>query len=298
MAICCLVVDGFREMTELFQTPSDVVMKKLERVQCTVRAFRHVVVAFSGGVDSTVMASIAQEVLGCERVLAVTADSPSLAREDLLEAQRLARMLNLTHMTVATREVEDPVYQANTPQRCFVCKGELFAVLQDIATARGIPVIVYGAIGDDRGEDRPGQRAASLYQVRAPLQEAGFAKQEVRDVARHRGLANWNRPQNACLASRVPHGLPVTEHKLLQIESAERFLRQQGFRQVRVRHLGLRARIEVGSDETHRLDDEVMRRAVVRALTGIGFAGVEVDPRGYAAGGADRPAVAEPRILC
>ncbi len=225
-----------------------------------------------------------------DKVLAITADSPSLAREDLEATRLLALELNVEHWIVPTREVEDPAYRANNPDRCYCCKRELFDELAVVAHEQNIPVVLYGAIGDDQRAERPGQQAAAEHGVRAPLQEVGLAKWEVRDLARHLGLSNWDRPQNACLASRIPHGQEVTEEKLKHIEAAEAVLRAQGFQQVRVRHLGSRARIEVEAEAVHRFNDPCLQDVVNRALQAIGFESVSIDPVGYRPGGANQTA--------
>ncbi len=261
--------------------------RKREAVERALQAFGRVIVAFSGGVDSTVLAKLARGTLGKANVLAVTADSASLAREDLAQAKRLAQELDLEHVVIATREVERPAYRANSEARCFVCKQELFEELEDLAVSRHIPVVLYGAIGDDRIEERPGQRAALQYGVRAPLQDAGLEKWEVRELARSLGLSNWDRPQNSCLSSRIPHGQAVTEEKLRQIEGAEAVLRSAGFRQVRVRHLGRRARIEVAPSDMGRFEDAGFRREIAAKLLALGFDVVSVDRAGYRSGGAD-----------
>ena len=246
-----------------------------------------VVVAFSGGVDSTLLAALASDVLGKMNVLAVTADSPSMARADLEEARRLAAQLDFPHLVVTTGEVTNAAYRANTDTRCYFCKHELFDTLEALAAARQIHTVLYGAIGGDQLSERPGQRAAAEYRVQAPLQEAGIEKWEVRALAKSLGLPNWNRPQNACLSSRIPHGTEVTEQRLRQVEDAEGLVRAQGFRQVRVRHLGTRARIEVGVDELPKLEDGGLRRQIATALQGCGFSLVEFDARGYRSTGAD-----------
>ena len=261
--------------------------EKRKRVEAILDGFGRVIVAFSGGVDSTLLAKLARDVLGKGNALAVTADSPSLSREDLEEARRLATSLDLEHLIITTNEVENPLYQANTTARCYVCKQELFEELEELARARQILVVLYGAIGDDQLSERPGQRAAAERGVRAPLQEAHLAKWEVRELARTLGLPNWDRPQNACLSSRIPHGQDVTDEKLNQREATESFLRARGFRQVRVRHLGTHARIEVGSDEVTRFQDPSLCDAVGQRFETLGFETIGIDPAGYHPGGAN-----------
>ena len=272
---------------------SENLCAKLEEVKRQIAECNRVVVAFSGGVDSTLVAKLARDVLGRRNALAVTADSPSLAREDLEEARRLAAGLDLEHLVIATHEVADARYRANTESRCYFCKQELFEELERLAETRGMPAVLYGAIADDRLAERPGQRAALAFGVRAPLQDAGLAKWEVRLLAKALGLPNWDRPQNACLSSRIPHGLAVTEEKLRQVEQAESFLRAQGFGQVRVRHFDTHARIDVGADETHRFHDAALCLAVARHFEGLGFETVGVNRRGYRPGGADQTATDE-----
>ena len=189
---------------------------------------------------------------------------------------------------MTTDEVSDATYRANTEARCYVCKQTLFTELEILAKDRGIPAILYGAIGDDDPSERPGQRAAADRGVRAPLQEAGLEKWEVREAARLNRLPNWNRPQNACLSSRIPHGIEVTADKLGQIERAESFLYSQGFRQVRVRHLGEQARIEVEPEAVLRFNDTLLRQQTERELQKLGFLSVTIDPAGYHPGGVDK----------
>ncbi len=272
---------------------TDSLRAKQQAVERQMAGCSRVLVAFSGGVDSTLLAVLAQRALGNDQVLAVTADSPSLARADLAAATHTAAQLGLHHLVIQTHEVERPAYQANTPMRCYLCKHELFIELEQLACQRQIPVILYGAIADDQPVERPGQQAAADHGVRAPLQEAGFTKQEIRQLARSLGLPNWDRPQNACLSSRLPHGQPVTREQLARIEQAEAAVRAHGFRQVRVRARGHTASIEVGRDQLEQLTDPAAGAAVMAAVQECGFSTVTLDPLGYRSSGAASDALTE-----
>ena len=275
---------------------SESLADKLAAVDRALRGYGRVLVAWSGGVDSTLLAVLARRALGKANAPAVTADSPSLARADLDETRRLAQALDLEHLVIRTAEVENSAYRANAPSRCYFCKGELFQELDQLAASRKIDTIVYGAIGDDHAAERPGQRAAQERGVRAPLQDAGLTKSQVREAAREFGLPNWNRPQNACLSSRIPHGQAVTEDKLSQIERAESLLQDLGFHQVRVRHLDGHARIEVGPEEVAGLREPAVRSILIERLHALGFVSISINRAGYAPGGADRAAVDEERL--
>jgi uncharacterized protein len=245
---------------------------------------RSVVVAFSGGVDSSYLALRAHDVLGA-RALAVTADSASLAGEQRDMARRVAAQFGLRHRVVHTGEVEDPAYARNDTSRCYHCKTELFRHLVPLAAAEGFAHVAYGLVLDDLTDFRPGHRAAAEAGVRSPLAEAGLAKDDVRVLSRARGLPTWDLPASPCLSSRVPYGTAVTPTVLRQVERAEQGVRALGFREVRVRHFGDTARVEIGAAEMPRLDEHPpLRAAVEAAVRAAGYTSVAIDPRGYRRG--------------
>ncbi len=246
-------------------------------------------VAFSGGVDSTLLLKVAHDVLG-EGAVAVTAVSPSFAAEERAGAASLALLLGVRQILVETREMDDPLYLRNDGARCYACKRELFAALRRITGEAAGRAMVYGAIVDDLGEDRPGMRAAAEAGARAPLVEAGFDKAAVRALSKDLGLPTWDKPAMACLASRIPRFTAVTAVALAQVERAEASLRALGYRQVRVRHLGGAARVELDAEGLRRSASPPDRIRLVDAVRAAGFREVTVDPRGYRPGGADAPA--------
>ncbi len=246
-----------------------------------LREHRTVLIALSGGVDSAALLAIACEALGPERVLAVTGRSGAVSETEIEDAREIARALNVPHEVVETFEIERSEYRANTGDRCFHCRSELFAVLSGMATQRGIDAIAYGAIVDDLGDHRPGMDAARQLGVLAPLLDAGIGKDDVRTLAIEFNLHVHEKPASACLASRIPIGTEVTLERLKEVGRAETVLRSLGFRQFRVRHHGDIARIEFGAGEIERLADPALRDEVVRAVKIAGFRFVAVDLEPY-----------------
>ena len=297
---------------------------KLQQLREMIRSFGSCLVAYSGGVDSVFLARVAHDVLG-EKSLAVIADSASLPRRELEEAMALGKQFQFPVRVVKTAEFDNPAYLANPTNRCYFCKHELFAELEPLARAEGFAVIAYGENASDVGDFRPGAQAAKEFQVRAPLKEVGLTKAEIRELSAQLGLPTADKPQMACLSSRIPHGEAVTPEKLPMIEQAEYVLRDLGFYDVRVRHHELNsafqvsssgpdvavqlqtrnskletvpalARIEVGTSELPRLLQVETRDAVATALKDIGYVHVTVDLQGYRRGSLNviPPAATEP----
>jgi uncharacterized protein len=242
-----------------------------------------VIVAYSGGVDSAYLAYAATNVLG-QRAICITADSPSYPDHHRQLALRLAREFGFHHELIRTNELDRAEYRANPANRCYYCKQELYTQLAAIARHRGIAAIADGNNADDRGDYRPGRRAAREFGVRSPLDDAGLTKQEIRELSRRVGLPTWNEPASACLSSRIPYFSEVTGEKLRMIERAEAALRDLGFRICRVRHHDTLARIELGRDELARAIEPEMADAIDQRLRAIGYQHVSVDLRGYRLG--------------
>jgi uncharacterized protein len=244
---------------------------------------RRVIVAYSGGTDSAYLAWAARRVLG-DNAVAITADSASIPESHKRDAEAFARECGIRHEYIDTHEFDNPDYVKNAPDRCFHCKDELFQCLDAVARERGIEHIVYGVNIDDLGDYRPGQGAAKLHQVKAPLVDAGLTKAEIRELSRRAGLSTWDRPASACLSSRIPYGTPVTPETVKTVERGEEALRALGFRQFRVRFHGELVRIEVAKDELATALTPEMARAFVEIFKPLGFHYVTIDLEGYRQG--------------
>ena len=266
---------------------------KEQQLHELLASYESVIVAYSGGVDSAYLAWSATQVLG-PAALCVTADSPSYPDHHRQLALSIARDFGLHHEVIQTAELERPEYRANPVNRCYYCKHELYTALTQLASARGFGVVVDGSNADDRGDYRPGRKAAREFGVRSPLDEAGLTKAEIRELSHRAGLPTWDEPASACLSSRIPYHSEVTDEKLRMIEAAERVLRGVGFRVCRVRHheapspkaaaAQALARLELGRDELARALEPELRERIVRELRAIGYQHVTIDLQGYRMG--------------
>jgi pyridinium-3,5-biscarboxylic acid mononucleotide sulfurtransferase len=256
---------------------------KQEFLESLLAASGRVLVAYSGGVDSAYLAWAAHHVLG-DNMLAVIADSASLARTQLADAIAFANECQIPLEVIATSELDRPEYARNDGQRCFHCKDELFSVMEDLRAARGFDLIVYGVNLDDQGDFRPGQNAARQHNIATPLLAAGISKQDIRDLAREAGLRIWDKPASACLSSRIEYGRPVTREALSVVERGEDALRNLGFVQFRVRHHGEIVRIEIAREELNRALDSAMAAKFTRIFKALGFKFVTLDLEGFRSG--------------
>lgn len=263
---------------------SSLLDQKEARLFDVLRSLGRVLVAYSGGADSAYLAWAAHQVLGPARCLAITADSASLPTSAKRDLEAFAREHQIPHEYVETNEFENPLYAANNADRCFYCKEELFRVMEKIAAERGFEHLVYGVNADDLGDHRPGQTAAKLFEVKAPLVEAGLSKAELRELSRRASLATWDRPAAACLSSRIPYGTPVTKENIRTVEVGEEAVAALGFRQFRVRFHEKLVRLEIAPEELPRALSPEMARAFVDIFKPLGFLYVTLDLQGYRQG--------------
>jgi uncharacterized protein len=268
----------------------DELEAKERRLQEELKKTTSLIVAYSGGVDSAYLAYTAHRVLG-DRMLAVTALSASYSARDRQEAEKVVAQLSFRHEFIETDELSNPAYRANTPERCYFCKDELFDRLDELAAKRGYAAVAYGINADDRGDWRPGQRAAREHRVLTPLLDAGLTKADIRELARRAQVPVWDRPASACLSSRIAYGIEVTPERLAIVEKGEEALRALGFQQFRVRYHEDLVRLEIAQDELSRALTPEMAHKFVEIFKPLGFKFVTLDLEGYRTGSFNLPLV-------
>ena len=266
-----------------------MLIEKTDRLRKIIADMGGCVIGFSGGVDSTLLFAVAAEVLG-NRALAVTATSKTYPERELNEARELAEQIGGRHLVIVSEELDIPEFRDNPRNRCYYCKKELFVKLRAIAEQEGLGCVLDGTNVDDAGDHRPGRIAAGELQVRSPLEEAGFSKQDIRDLSREMGLSTWDKPAFACLSSRFPYGTAITPERVGQVGMAEESLRELGFRTLRVRYHGSVARIELGDQEFGLASGE-LRDEVVKMVKASGFTYVALDLQGYRTGAMNEDAL-------
>ncbi|NLD38925.1 MAG: ATP-dependent sacrificial sulfur transferase LarE [Desulfatiglans sp.] len=258
---------------------------KKKELDGALASMKRVIIAFSGGVDSTFLLAEAARVLGPQNVLAVTGFSASMPGNELQEAVNFTKGLGVEHQIIHTEELKDPLYVSNSGDRCYHCRKELLRKLDEVKKERGFGHIIYGAVSDDLDDHRPGMRAAKESGASAPLMQAGLTKEEIRILSREMGLPAWDKPASPCLASRIPYGTPISEAALKQVEKAEYLMRNElGIREIRVRHHGQIARIETSVNEFERLLSTPVRKRIVEYFKGLGFSFISLDLEGFRSG--------------
>lgn len=263
--------------------PKQTLLLKYKKLKSILKKMGRVLVAFSGGVDSTFLLKVSRDVLG-GNVLAVTASSETYPEREREEAERLAKELNVRYKIIQTQELENPRFASNPPQRCYFCKKELFSKLQDIARAEGIPYVLDGSNYDDINDFRPGAKAVKELGIRSPLKEVRLGKSEIRLLSERLNLPTWNKPSFACLSSRFPYFTPIDTKSLKQVARAEEYLRRLGFYQIRVRHHGQVARIEMEPHEFSKIMEKKIKEAVIRNFKKFGYIYTTLDLAGYRTG--------------
>lgn len=273
-----------KETDEIIQAT----LSKFENLKNLLGEMGKVLVAFSGGVDSSFLLKVAVDVLG-ENVLAVIASSETYPEKERDEAVKLAKRLNVRHKVIQTKELENPDFAHNPPERCYFCKMELFSKLKDIAESEGIPHVLDGSNFEDTSDFRPGAKAAEELGVRSPLKEVGLVKEEIRQLSKYVDLPTWNKPSLACLSSRFPYFTEIESESLKQVAQAEEFLKGLGFNQVRVRHHGQIARVEIEPQEFSKIVEKATKEKIINAFKKFGFIYIALDLAGFRSGSMNEP---------
>jgi pyridinium-3,5-biscarboxylic acid mononucleotide sulfurtransferase len=283
------ILSGGKRIQVIMNKKQQTINEKYKKLKATILDLKKVLVAFSGGVDSTFLLKMVAELLGNERVLAVTAISKTMSRQEGRDARKYAKNIGVEHVEIETTELDIPEFLQNPENKCYICKKHRYGRLIELSQERGFDFVVDGENADDHLDFRPGSIAAKELGIRSPLREAGLTKKEIRHFSKELGLLSWNKPSFACLASRIPYHELITEEKLNQVDKGEEFLRQLGFLpQLRVRHHGNTARIELDDKDFVKLVQDDIRLGIVHFFKSIGFKFVTIDLEGYNMGSLNR----------